>query len=123
MEKRNLQRLYQKWKLVISYFKVYSILFLQLFIKEKNDYNNQLASKLNKPETSPRTYWSILKSFYSEKKITLIPVLLHKNKLISDFREKANFFNNFFASQYTIFANNSTVPDIQSTKPNQGFHL
>ena len=50
----------------------------------------------------------------SGKKIPLIPPLLHKNKLISDFREKANLFSNFFTSQCITYANNSTVPDIQS---------
>ena len=47
-----------------------------------------------------------------------VPLLLHKNKVISDFREKAYFFNIFFDSQCTIFANNSTVPDIQSYETN-----
>ena len=92
----------------ISNFKKQSILFLKVLIKEKI-VNCHLASKLNNTKINPKTYWSILKSFYSGKKIPLIPpLLLHNNKLISDFREKANLFNSFFGSQYTMFANNST---------------
>lgn len=48
----------------------------------------------------------------------MFPPLLHKNKSISDFREKANLFNKFFAPQCTIFANSITVPDIQSYETN-----
>ena len=45
----------EEQKLFISNFKVQSILFLKLFIKEKNDHNCHLASKLNNPETNPNT--------------------------------------------------------------------
>ena len=94
-------------------------MFLQLFIQEKNDCNCHLTSKLNNPKKCPRTYWSILKSFYNGKKIHLIPPLPQNNKLVSHFREKINLFINFFASQYIIVTNNRTVLDIQSTKPTQ----
>ena len=33
--------------------------------KRRSDYHCHLASKLNNPETSPKTYCSILMSFYS----------------------------------------------------------
>ena len=36
--------------------------------------------------------------------------LNHKNKPISNFKEKANHFNSFFASQCTPVSNNSTLP-------------
>ena len=45
----------EEQKLFISNFKVQSILFLKLFIKEKNDHNCHLVSKLNNPETNPNT--------------------------------------------------------------------
>ena len=46
--------------------------------KRKNDYNCHLLSKLNNLKTCPKTYWSILKSFYSRKLLryyycTIIP--------------------------------------------------
>ena len=42
--------------------------------------------------------------------ILLLPLLLINNKLESDFKIKANYFNNFFASKCTPLVNNSTIP-------------
>ena len=36
--------------------------------KRKQDYHNNLASKLNNPATSAKTNWSILKTFHVVKK-------------------------------------------------------
>ena len=44
----------------------------------------------------------------------IIPPLLVNNKLISDFKVKANYFNDFFASQCTPLNNNSNIPETQS---------
>ena len=77
----------------------------------KNDYNCHLASKLNNPKQMLRCCF-ILKSFYSGKKISLIPLLLLNNNLITDFKQK------FFALQCTIFANNIVIPGTQSYKTN-----
>ena len=41
----------------------------EIIDQRKNDYNCHLASKLNNPKASAKTYWSILKSFYSSKKV------------------------------------------------------
>ena len=38
----------------------------------------------------PKTYWSILKTFVNGIKIPVIPPLLENNKLITDFKLKAN---------------------------------
>ena len=65
--------------------------------------------KLNNPKTCAKTYWSILKSFYNYGKISLIPPLLVNNKIVSDFTEKANLFNDFFATQCTPLSNNSVL--------------
>ena len=40
----------------------------------------------------------------------LIPPLLVNNKFVSDFTEKANLFNDFFATQCTLLSNNSVLP-------------
>ena len=80
--------------------------------KKKNDYNCHLSSKLDNPKTSAKTYWSILKTFYSRKTISLIPPLLHNNTLITD------IFNTSFAPQCTTCTNNSVIRDIQSHKAN-----
>ena len=45
------------------------------------------------------------------EKIPTIPPLLINNKLESDFKIKANYFNSFFASKCTPLINNSTIPN------------
>ena len=59
----------------------------------KAKYHERLAIKLNDPKTSPKTYWSILKTFVNGSKILLIPLFLVNNKFVIDFLEKANLFN------------------------------
>ena len=76
----------------------------------KLKYHERLANKLNDPKTAPKTYWAILKTFVNGSKIPLIPPLLVDNKLVTDFLDKANLFNNFFAKQSTPIFNDSTVP-------------
>ena len=51
-----------------------------------------------------------MKTFVNGSKIPLIPPLLVDNKLVTDFLDKANLFNNFFAKQCTPISNDSTVP-------------
>ena len=62
------------------------------------------------PKASQKSYWSILKTFLNNKKIPRIPSLIHQDKFVTDFKEKANIFNNFFANQYSIVSNNSELP-------------
>ena len=64
----------------------------------KLTYYRRIASKLNDPNSAPKTYWSILKSFVNGKKIPLIPPILVKDQLVTNFLEKANLFNEFFFS-------------------------
>ena len=48
-----------------------------------------------------------MKTFINGKKTPVIPPLLVNNNLISNFREKFNIFNNFFAQQYQPINSNS----------------
>ena len=82
----------------------------EMILKRKKDYYCALSDKLNDPHTSAKSYWSILKTLYNGKKILLIPPILISNKLALNFKEKANHFNAFFASQCTPVPNNSTLP-------------
>ena len=66
--------------------------------------------KLSNPETSSKAYWSILKCFVNDKKILIIPPLYHNGNFITDFRQKAELFNSFFAEQCSILLNSSKLP-------------
>ena len=75
----------------------------ELVCKTKDDYHKQLARKLTNPKTSSKTYWSILKTFYNGRKVSLIPPLVINNKLEADFKRNADHFNNIFCfKMYTI---------------------
>ena len=75
------------------------------------NYHECLANKLNDPKTAPKTYLTILKTFLNGSKIPLIPPLLvDKNKLVTDFLDKEKSFNNFFTKQCTPISNDSKVP-------------
>ena len=56
-----------------------------------------MTSKLEDSNTASKTYWSILNRFLYNIKIPAIPHLLVDSNFISDFCEKGNLFNNFFA--------------------------
>ena len=73
-------------------------------------YYENLAKKLNNPLLQAKTYWSILKTFYNDKKIPLIPPLLVDDKHVTDIKTKANIFNEYFAEQCTLLKNNSVLP-------------
>ena len=82
----------------------------EMILKRNEGYYCALSDKLTGPHTRTKSYWSILKTLYNGKKIQLIPPILISNKLVSNFKEKANHFNAFFASQCTPVTNNSTLP-------------
>ena len=92
--------------------------FLQALIAEINElisstrnvYYENLAKKLNNPLLQVKTYWSILKTFYNEKNIPLIPPLLVDDNFVTDNQTKANIFNTFFAEQCTPLNNSSVLP-------------
>ena len=85
------------------------LILLEKLITELNDlifstktlYYENLAKKLNNPLLQTKTYWSIPKTFYNDKKIPLIPPLLVDDKFVNDTQTKADIFNNFFAEQCT----------------------
>ena len=84
-----------------------------LVISAKDLYYKNLAKKLNNPLLQAKTYWSILKVFYNDKKIPIIPPLLIDNKFVTDVKSKANIFNKFFADQCTPLRNGSVLPKNQ----------
>ena len=57
-------------------------------------------------------YWTILNNFLNNIKIPSIPPILASGKTITNIVEKANLFNNFFASQCTPLENTSKLPPL-----------
>ena len=96
-------------------------ILLEKLITELNDlifstitlYYENLAEKFNNPLLQTKTYWSILKTFYNDKKIPLIPPLLVDDKFVNDTKTKADIFNNFFAEQCTPLKNAGKLPSNQ----------
>ena len=71
----------------------------RLIIAAKEKYLIQLSAKLEDPSTAPRTYWSILNGFLSNKKIPIIPPILVDDRVVSNFAKRVKPFNSYFASQ------------------------
>ena len=83
---------------------------LNISIEEsKGKYYTKLSSRLADPLTSPKTYWSIIKTFLNNKKRPWIPPLFHGNKFITEFKEKSELFNHFFVNQCPLLSNNNVL--------------
>ena len=89
-----------------------------MILKRKDDYHRQLSDKFNDLKMSAKAYWYILKTLYNGQKIPLIPPILVNNKLISNFKEKPNHFNAFFASRCTPVFNDSALPSTNNSVSN-----
>ena len=74
--------------------------------KSKEQCYSRISNKLMDPATSLKAYWQIIKTFLNNKKIPCIPPIYHNNNYITDFKEKAEIFDNFFAKQ----CNTSQLP-------------
>ena len=75
-------------------------------------YYRKISKKLSDPSTSPKCYWTLLKTLLNGRKIPCIPPLFHDNKFITDFKEKSEIFNSFFAKQCSLIDNGSTLPSL-----------
>ena len=78
--------------------------------KRKKEFYDQLSKKLNDPWISSEAYRSILKTFYSSTKVPLISPTIIDNNEITNIREMANFFNNFYALQCMTIVNDIILP-------------
>ena len=76
----------------------------------KQKYFSRLTHKLSTIQKSSKAYWALLKIFLNNRKIPVIPPLFHNNKFVTDFKEKAELFNSFFAKQCSLIKNESKLP-------------
>ena len=56
-----------------------------LITTSKESYLKNIDEKLNDPNTSSKTYWSLLKRFLNKVKIPEIPPLIINNVFVTDF--------------------------------------
>ena len=70
---------------------------MKIFEAEKN-HLLKMKNKLQNPNTTPNTYWTVLECFFYNKRISRMPPILADDKLNSDFYEKVNVSSNDYAS-------------------------
>ena len=78
----------------------------------KDKYSKNLGAKLANSHTGQKSYWKIMNKFPNKCKIPKIPPLFFRDKFITNCREKANLFNEYFSSQCTPFENDSELPEL-----------
>ena len=78
--------------------------------KSKENYFKDLGDKLANPTTGQKMYWKIVNKFLNKCKVPRIPPLLVDDKYVTNCKEKAALFNNYFSLQCTPFMNNSVLP-------------
>ena len=121
-KKSKAYHLYKQNKQNIALFEKFQSLQIQLndlIEHRKQSYYSRLVDKLRDKKTSPKAYWSLLKTFLNNKKIPCIPPLFHDNDFATDFQKKAEIFNNFFAKQCTVVPNSSILPSVFIRKTNK----
>ena len=78
----------------------------------KQQYLDQLSSKLKSNTLSSKDWWSTLKSFITPKTKSSIPTLEKDGHIYSDDTDKANLLNNFFRDQTLLDDSNAQLPNI-----------
>ena len=99
--------------------------YTKQILEARKNYIIKMSKKLADSNSSRRTYWNILNRLLYNKKLPTIPPLLVGVMLVSDFRKKANIFNNFFASICTPIDNTSCLPSFsyRAGRKIKSFHV
>ena len=79
----------------------------------RNVYYEHLVNKLNDSDTLSKAHQSKIESLANGKKVPVTPPILVNYKLVTNFKDKADIFNNFFSKQYQRISNNGTLQSIQ----------
>ena len=85
----------------------------------KSAYTQNLGDKICDPTTGPKCFWTAFNKLINNKKITNIPPLIESNNYISNFKEKAKIFNDFFAAQCRPLNIESALPPFSPKTLNQ----
>ena len=82
-----------------------------LILESKESYYMKLGHKLNYRNLRKKRYWSLIKTLFSGQKVPVFPPLYHNNTIVTDFKVKANMFNNIFSKQCSLLDTDSSLPD------------
>ena len=85
---------------------------LEIFRKECQEvsYLTNMGKKLNKPNTSQKSYWKIINKVMNKCKAPKIPPLLVNGTFVLNYREKAKFLTVFFSQQCKPVINDNVLP-------------
>ena len=67
--------------------------YSETIIDAKDEFLNRISVKLDNPNTSAKSYWSIVSNFLNNKKIATVPPLLFNGALISNCKQKSGLFS------------------------------
>ena len=76
----------------------------------KDKHLQKLGNKLADPSTGQKVYWKILNKFLNKCKIPRIPPILVDGVFITDLKQKATIFNDYFTLQCTPLSNHVDLP-------------
>ena len=83
---------------------------LGVSIEASKERYSRLSKKLMDPTASPKTYWSVLKSFHNDKKMPCIRSIFHENNLLQISEKKPGCLILFLLSKN----NHKKMPCIRS---------
>ena len=78
----------------------------KLIKQAKLNYFQKLGDKLSDPATGQKPFWTSFKRILNKKKYTNIPPLIEGSYFVSNFQQKSDIFNDYFANQ----CNTSLLP-------------
>ena len=79
-------------------------------MKSTQKYYSHLSDKLLDSKTNLKLYWSVLRTFLNNKQIPCIPPLLHNEKFIMEFKEKAQLFKISLQSSILMIITTVNIP-------------
>ena len=80
-------------------------------LQAKSDYLKKLGNEIADPRTSQKSYWKIINRVLNKCKAPKIPPLLVNNIFVTNAKEKAEVFLNFFSEQCKPIENDSVLPN------------
>ena len=84
----------------------------RLIREAKHVHYKKLGEKLADTQTGSKHFWNAFIRITNKRKHTKIPPIIDNNTYVSNFQQKANIFNDYFANQCKILENSSTLPEV-----------